>query len=1046
MSAQQSVTVESKRHTIELPAVLLLISLFVALLAAWPLISQPGLLNTRGGGDSPFLLQRLQQLETALRDGHFPVRWMPDANYGYGYPFFNYYAPLSIYIAVAFRFLGFTFVQSIELAQLAGFLFAAWGMFILARRWFATDWAGLLASVAYTVAPFHLVNIYVRGDSLAEFWAMAWYPWIILAVDALFDYEGEKFPYGRLAAVALTYAALIVSHNISALIFSPFLLLYIFLRSVTWRSSRAKAEGSRPYSSPRRVWWALALALLLAFALAAWFFIPALAEQSLIQLEPVTSGFFHYSNHFRGINLIQPELLFDFSVAGGKAFRLGLIQAILTVLGAATLIAASFGRRLVSKSTALFILLSLMVTVFMITPLSRFLWDNLPLLPFTQFPWRFLSVQAFAGALVTAALALLPARRIVVPITVIVLTIGSLAGLRTDHLLLTDDDVTAQRLAEYEWFTGNIGSTVSAEYLPNTVQPRPYTSSWLTNGARQELRALNGEILHASQLESQTDQQTWQINTADSGATIMFPTLYWPGWRAVVDGKPTEIEPASGSGLIMIDLPPGDHFVNLQLGKTTVRWIAELLSLMAILLVLLLLIKARKKPRLTSGTLVTLVFMITGLLLFRLWPHRPLSASNMSWDFAQIGYLHHDEEGVLFDNGAILSTYDYDREVVHAGEEFSITLNLSGADQEEVSLTLGTPAAAWPSFDPAPPTIAQQTQTAAGEHITFNFNLPENAPAGLIVPRLTMEDARPLTPSGKTRGDLFLRPLRLVNSHTDAPNGPELDARALGVRQRDQETLEIQLAWIARKPLSQDYNVSLRLLDPDGYWLSHLDTQPGYGFLPSSGWPTGLEVDDWLAMSLPPDLPENVPLPLVLYLYEVDSGKSVLSRRLGEITLEGEQLIYHQNEPVFDLPADLEPLPVIFGDSIRLLGYEVARNGTELSLTLYWESMSAGQVDYTRFVHLFDPETDTIVAQSDGRPRNDSYPTSQWAAGEIITDTTVFDLSTVPAGSYHLSTGFYRQEGDSLLHLVPVDPDTQISYSSNRVILPDAIDWFDDQN
>jgi hypothetical protein len=74
----------------------LLATLLVACLAAYPLLAEPGLLNTRGGGDSPFLLQRLHQLETALRDGHFPVRWMPDANYGYGYPFYNFYAPLSI--------------------------------------------------------------------------------------------------------------------------------------------------------------------------------------------------------------------------------------------------------------------------------------------------------------------------------------------------------------------------------------------------------------------------------------------------------------------------------------------------------------------------------------------------------------------------------------------------------------------------------------------------------------------------------------------------------------------------------------------------------------------------------------------------------------------------------------------------------------------------------------------------------------------------------------------------------------------------------------
>ena len=27
--------------------------------------------------------------------------------------------------------------------------------------------------------------------------------------------------------------------------------------------------------------------------------------------------------------------------------------------------------------------------------MSRLLWDHLPLLPFTQFPWRFLSVASF---------------------------------------------------------------------------------------------------------------------------------------------------------------------------------------------------------------------------------------------------------------------------------------------------------------------------------------------------------------------------------------------------------------------------------------------------------------------------------------------------------------------------------------------------------------------------------------------------------------------------------------------------------------------------
>ena len=282
-------------------------------MAAWPLLREPGLLNTRGGGDSPFLLQRLQQLETALRGGHFPVRWMPDANYGYGYPFFNFYAPLSIYIAAVFRFLGFSYIRAIHLAQLAGFLVAAWGVYRLAWGWWRDGWMALLASATYTFAPFHLVNIYVRGDSLAEFWAMAFYPLVLLAAEGVVGCR--EWSVGcrvRVVVLALAYAGLILSHNISALIFSPFLLLYLLLR---WLNLQSPISNLSTPHAPRPTPHTL-LALLLAFALAAWFFLPALWEQSLAQLEPVTAGYFHYNNHFRGLDLVQTSWLFDYTVGG----------------------------------------------------------------------------------------------------------------------------------------------------------------------------------------------------------------------------------------------------------------------------------------------------------------------------------------------------------------------------------------------------------------------------------------------------------------------------------------------------------------------------------------------------------------------------------------------------------------------------------------------------------------------------------------------------------------------------------------------------------
>ena len=284
----------------------------------------------------------------------------------------------------------------------------------------------MLAAVAYTVATFHMVNIYTGGDSLAEFWAMAFYPLILLAADGLFR-EGEKGRKGEgeqehprtlspflprsLALFALAYAALILSHNISALIFSPFLLLYLLLEFVRGRtgaltqavSLSARSIGEQeaipsPQPSPKgrasSPLPAASAGLLLAFALSAWFFVPALAEQDMAQLGPVTEGYFHYSNHFRGLDLVQGGLLFDYNPDGGVAFRMGLVQVGLLVVGSWSLVVGRRRPTTNDQRPLLFILAGFLIATFMITPLARPLWDHLPLLPFTQFPWRFFSGRA----------------------------------------------------------------------------------------------------------------------------------------------------------------------------------------------------------------------------------------------------------------------------------------------------------------------------------------------------------------------------------------------------------------------------------------------------------------------------------------------------------------------------------------------------------------------------------------------------------------------------------------------------------------------------
>jgi hypothetical protein len=1023
-------------------------ALLIAGLAAWPLFSEGGLLNTRGGGDSPFLLQRLHQLTAALLDGHWPVRWMPDANYGYGYPFFNFYAPLSIYIAAVFRLAGFTYVGAIKMAQLAAFFTAAWAMYQLGQRWLGSSWAGLLASAAYTLAPFHMVNVYVRGDSLAEFWAMAFYPllyWALLNV-----------ANGRIAMVWLgfAFAALVLSHNISALIFTPYLLAYALLLS--WHPT---AGHDRPHltRSRFRLPATLLLSLLLGLALSAWFWLPALAEQKLVQLAPVTAGYFHYSNHFRAWDLVQPSLLFDYDVAGGDAFRMGLVQAGAALLGMVLLL---YPRAVTQPgagfSLRFFIASALLLSTVMITPLSRPLWDHLPLLPFTQFPWRFLSVQAFFAALAIGALAWLPRPRIVVPALLALLLLTGLAGLRPDHLILSDADVTAEELAQYEWFTGNIGSTVSAEYLPHTVQPRPFSSGWLNHGERDWVQVVEGWAQVGLQQRA-ASYQKWDIEAGVEGATLVLPTLYFAGWRATLNGESLALRPSPGSGLIMATVPAGNHQLLLNFGRTPVRRLAELLSLAALAGAIWLAwpqtrAGLRSRPLSWRPFAYTTAALLAVLLLLRIWPQAGYDGTARHWDFAQLGYLSHAPEGILFDNGQRLEKIGYSQATVAAGEELLVRLRWS-AGGVPAMVALATPALH--RFGQAP-LLAWDTQTAGatGEAL-YRLSIPINTPPGVYTPRLTLVDgSSALTPSGTRRGTLFLEPVRVMTM-VGGPEGAQtsLDVRVAQVEQRQQplaqppagcsvveaggQVLDVRLAWLTARPLSHNYTVSLRLTDNGGLPVAQCDSQPGYGFLPSSAWPAGQWLDDWLALPLPARLPETTPYALTVRLYDREMGTALLTRRLGELVWLAEELVFRPTEPLFTLPPELAPVAALFEGKIRLSGYILEQKSDELKLTLYWQALVAGQEDFTHFVHLVDT-TGEIVAQHDAMPRRNSYPTSQWSAAEVVADPLEVSLRGIPPGDYRLAVGLYRPIAPDYPRLAAVDQQSE-PVVDGRIFLPHTI-------
>ncbi len=108
------------------------------------------------------------------------------------------------------------------------------------------------------------------------------------------------------------------------------------------------------------------------------------------------------------------------------------------------------------------------------------------------------------------------------------------------------------------------------------------------------------------------------------------------------------------------------------------------------------------------------------------------------------------------------------------------------------------------------------------------------------------------------------------------------------------------------------------------------------------------------------------------------------------------------------------PLPegaANFEDKIALLNIDIAepilQPGGQLAVTLNWQSLATFEEDYTVFVQVLDAQ-DRIVGQVDSWPVQGTYPTSQWSAGETVTDPYLIQLDVeLPSGEYRLQVGCY---------------------------------------
>lgn len=503
-------------------------------------------------------VQRVYEMEKALKDGQFPVRWIQDLGYGYGYPLFNFYAPLAYYIGGLFALLGINALIATKFMFAGGIIFSGVTMYLFANALWGKK-AGILSGIVYIYATYHAVDIYVRGD-VAEFYAYAFIPLAFLGFYKI--YQTIYKSYANFQAIkwviiaSVGFAGIILSHNLTALMVTPFLLAFSV---ILFFFSRNKLIFS----------FHIVSSLFVALAISAFYWLPVFGEMQYTNVLSQVGGTADFHNHFVCLEqLWYSPWGYGGSVPGcidGLSFMLGKLPIILTIIGIIGLFLVKKTRR-----TGLMLSIGLLVSLFLTIDYSVFVWNNIKLMAFLQYPWRFLLLAWFFLSLIIGSIVYVLGE-IKIKYTIFVTTVLVILILFFQQKFFTPQTYLKFtpnhyiNTAQLTWTT----SKISDEYMPKNFQ-KPVSFNEVPKSI---LGLSKGKVI----IVKNTSQEKILVTKSEDSQTLQIHLAYFPAWRITIDQNNVPIEQFSKG--IEFSLPAGIHTVKIHFSQTPIEQIGNLLSL-----------------------------------------------------------------------------------------------------------------------------------------------------------------------------------------------------------------------------------------------------------------------------------------------------------------------------------------------------------------------------------------------------------------------------------------------------------------------------------
>lgn len=503
---------------------------------------------------------RLANYYLALKQGQFPPRWLPNANFGFGYPAFIVTYVLIYAVSIIWYVLGAGIEWSLNLTQALCIIISFTGFIAIGIQKNRIYW-GYLAGAVFLTAPYIMATVFKRG-AIAELSFYALLPWVIYSLNS---FKKNLENRTKIYVSIIIFSAFLLTHPPSILISLPILAVY---------SLTNKVFASKKFQ----------LSVIASMLLVQFFWTPFLVEKSYVR---AGSGF-STSDYFTKFPN-PPDLIWSKWSYGGlgdpnnpehMTYRVGLIAIVIISI-------VMFSQKVRHRRLVKFWAGAFAIGVFFLLPISKPFWELFIPIQSVQFPWRLLWIPAFATAMLLFELPVALSKKMMRFLTVFLLLVIF------HNTIKYAAPISYIFNSNHDWLQHPSSSSSNGEFdvIGFDLNKNLALDEKLVFRKTGETINVNESI--ASSQESVFTQTSYSGSNmeytiqTEVGGDIIQKTTYFPGFEAFVDNQKVEInhQDSEFPGRIIIPVSAGSHQIVVNFTQNTWdRIVGNTLSVLGVIL------------------------------------------------------------------------------------------------------------------------------------------------------------------------------------------------------------------------------------------------------------------------------------------------------------------------------------------------------------------------------------------------------------------------------------------------------------------------------